>query len=398
MNKQAMTICALCALCSSAAFAVFDMPEVLSLSWSKTSKAVTIGYALSEPAIVTADIQTNAGDNAWVSIGAKNFAGLTGDVNKLVSKSAGTIVWPARTDWPDQKVEAGKLRVSLKAWSTNAPPDYMVIELLAYSNVTYYASLDALPDGGLTNDLYRTSRLVMRRIPAACKTWRMDRASYGGVQDIARVTTLTKDFYLGIYELTLAQWQCIQWRIRHEGSQKPCYDQIFTNMRGSTRKWPGDGHDVDDGCWVAMARVKTGVSLDFPTEAQWDFACHGGNDAPLYSGKGISAANEAEIAQCASSRESNPSLVGRKIPNNYGLYDMIGNVAETCLDYYTTTWSAADWQDPKGPATGTTRTIRGGNSNYTYLMECSTRGSVSETASGGWSVGYRLSAPCGAEW
>ena len=374
------------------------IPEVTVGSWKQNSKGVTVTYSLSAPAIVTADIQTNAGGNVWVSIGPENYTNLTGDVNCKVDKATGTLFWPCKTDWPGQTVAAGCIRAAVTAWPTNSPPDYMVVDTFAPYAIRYFTSTNAMPRSWFGEEgEWKKSRLVMRRIPAAGVEFRMDKSPSGNMQDIARRTVLTHDFYMGIFELTDQQFRNLC--ASGNGTVKPKSGYAFSSMRGSAKIWPEDGHEVDPSSALQTMRTKTGVQFDLPTEAQWEFACRAGTQSMIYSGS-YTEANVAAIAQCASHREANPSPVGKKLPNAFGLYDMIGNAAEFCLDQVTCVF-APYAVDPEGPETSEApgkHLLRGGNSNTNWnYLDASVR-NVCLDSDTTWFIGYRLVAPVEGQW
>jgi len=103
---------------------------------------------------------------------------------------------------------------------------------------------------------------------------------------------------------------------------------------------------------VIWNRQANGYRL--PTEAEWEYACRAGTKTPFYSGTLV---DEAGWYRGNSGQKSRP--VGEKLPNDWGLYDMHGNVLEWCwdwLDYYP----SENETDPFGPETGTQRVYRGG--------------------------------------
>ena len=132
-----------------------------SVTMTQRGDTVTIRYEIeNEPGVVTVDIQTNG-----VSIGGQYLTHFAGDVNRLVDVGQHTMTWKPRKAWPDEKIVDGVTAV-VTAWATNAPPDYMAVHLVAAETVRYYADKESVPFG-VTNDMYKTDWLLMRKIPAA---------------------------------------------------------------------------------------------------------------------------------------------------------------------------------------------------------------------------------------
>ncbi len=107
---------------------------------------------------------------------------------------------------------------------------------------------------------------------------------------------------------------------------------------------------------------KAGRSYRLPTEAEWEYACRGGASAytPFHYGDALAG----DQANCAAGGKG-PSLdktlkVGMYKANAFGLFDMHGNVAEWCADWYGP-YDGKDRSDPRGPTTGTRRVWRGGS-------------------------------------
>jgi len=111
---------------------------------------------------------------------------------------------------------------------------------------------------------------------------------------------------------------------------------------------------------VTWNRQANGYRL--PTESEWEYACRAGTTTPYYTGAsmndaGWSRENSAVVINGYNSRSS--QSVGQKQPNDFGLYDMHGNVLEWCWDWMAP-YTAEAKTDPIGPSTGTRRIYRGG--------------------------------------
>ena len=96
-----------------------------------------------------------------------------------------------------------------------------------------------------------------------------------------------------------------------------------------------------------------------PTEAEWEYACRAGSTSKYYFGDA-----EKDLPQYAwlkPQSQGKPHPVGQKLPNHWGLFDMHGNVWQWCNDWYSETYYAESTaEDPRGPASGKMRVLRGG--------------------------------------
>ena len=386
-------------------FADPNAPQVTldAVTQDPATHLVKATYTLDEPAVITFDVKTNG-----VSIGGANLTHAYGDVHRVVAAGSHTLYWQANNAWPGYRPQSATFEVV--AWATNSPPDYMVIDLVATKGArTYYTAPEQLPGvGGVTNDMYKTDYLVMRRIPAAGKTFRMgspdSEKKRNADNEILHYVSLTNDFYMAVFELTKKQYR----NVVGSGPNERFFSYVPTNpvdavtynaFRGSTKLWPRDGHDIDTGSNLHVFRSTLNLpTLDLPTEAEWEFACRAGTLAARYDGSEHPGSGNDDVSSIAwvGAGSSEPHGVGQLIPNGYGLYDMLGNVDEQCLDYFSSGSAYATRGEtviaPQGPETSSGHVIRGTGSFW------SADGSQARSAfrqnyepSGTWmAVGYRL--------
>ena len=433
--KKAVLAVVFCALATLVWGAAPTVSEV-AVSQAK-NRDVTVSYLLSGgAAFVTAEILHGAEP---VAVAVTN---ISGDVNGFVQPGRRSFVWRARKDWPDRK-EAISARVT--AWPRGQMPDYLVVDLKNANVRSWYATSNDVP-GGVTSLVYKTDKLVMRRIPARNVIWRMgqpagfekcqgetsaDKPSFEAHlrnNETGHKVLLTEDFYMGIYEFTQRQYYNLTGltpsakssgnsKDHYEGSKAwPVENVSSDTLRGATTGsfpgWPQSGHAVAEGSFLRTIRDFTGIeSFDLPTEAQWEFACRAGTTTSLNSGKNVSnppsGQGDSALAEVGWSKYNSgierSNEVGLLKPNNWGLYDMHGNVEERCLDWltlgddYRATF-APGWErgavtvDPIGPDTGTCRIVRGGDWFYSSSwMRSACRASrriAPETAS--YHGGFRL--------
>ncbi|MFQ5585054.1 MAG: formylglycine-generating enzyme family protein, partial [Calditrichia bacterium] len=102
---------------------------------------------------------------------------------------------------------------------------------------------------------------------------------------------------------------------------------------------------------------KSNGECRLPSEAEWEYASRGGANARYYWGNMMDDA----YAWYADNSGEETHPVGEKLPNQYGLYDMMGNVWEWCSDLYNRNYyKNSPAKDPEGPSGGATRVLRGG--------------------------------------
>jgi formylglycine-generating enzyme required for sulfatase activity len=184
-----------------------------------------------------------------------------------------------------------------------------------------------------------------------------------------------------------------------EVTQDLYFAVMGTNPSGSgsgISAWAGLGatHPVDGVSWIDAASFCNALSkltgkdtvyisngtIDYtkngyrlPTEAEWEYACRAGSTTDYYWGGNYPPKNLMDtlamdsnavwahnsFALGSNSPEYGTQCTGSKKPNNFGLYDMIGNVREYVNDWFDG-YPSDPQNDPTGPATGSSRVIRGG--------------------------------------
>ena len=334
-----------------------------AVTMTQSGRKVLISYTLrNAPAVITVDIQTNDAVAGWVSIGEENFMSLVGEVNKIVRTlgTTQTIIWQAKTDWPNHEVSGGNIRAVVKAWALDNPPDYMIADLADSAGTKFFVSSNAIP-GGVHAAVYKTTKMIFRRIPAAGVTWRMGAPtsesgsgsqtkagtsiSYQS-QEIQHYVSLSDDYYMAIYPVTQGQYKTLMGSYRYGSSAGISEsDEDFEFMPASKVRYfanvrPSSG-SVTTSYLLGAIRSKTGLSgIEVPTDAQWEYACRAGTEGSHYW------SNIGECAWYASNSGAKAHPVGLKRPNAWGLYDMHGNVGEWTRDwwqwgsYYESTFGA----------------------------------------------------------
>jgi formylglycine-generating enzyme required for sulfatase activity len=213
----------------------------------------------------------------------------------------------------------------------------------------------------------------MVRIPEG--TFQMgNTGTYNGNYDEkpVRSVTISRDFLMSVYEITQKQYEEVMGTnpSSFTGENLPVetvswyeaveYCNKLSEMEGLEKCYSGSGSTIVCD-WNA-----TGYRL--PTEAEWEYAAKAGTRTDFYSGNLTNEycraidANLEKIGWYCGNENFKTQKVGKKAPNDFGLYDMSGNVSEWCWDWYAA-YTDKPETDPNGPSTGSDRVNRGGSWN-----------------------------------
>lgn len=138
-------------------------------------------------------------------------------------------------------------------------------------------------------------------------------------------------------------------------------------MGSNPSEFMGDDLPVEnvswDDCQEFIRKLNSMTSQNFrlPTEAEWEFACRGGNNSRGYKYSGSNNLGSVAWYDGNSGKKTHP--VATKLPNELGIYDMSGNVMELCADWKGD-YSSGAQTNPKGPYDGSSRVYRGGCWNF----------------------------------
>ena len=247
------------------------------------------------------------------------------------------LVWDADSD-----VESGfstdSLSVTVQAGKYYDLPKYQVIDLSGGITAERFTvtPLDDVPEGGWTKE-YKTTKLVLRLIQPG--RVRLGPSSLNFVSGDTAEAIITKPFYIGVFKVTRKQWELIMGNFENcTGSEQDVerifsyYKSLFVSesaknitleqcpvtetppkvLRGLDylKKWPHD-KSVAPESFLGVLRRKTGIdTFDLPTEVEWEYA-----------------------ARAGTTENKDLPFNGRDdVPNSWGLYEMMDDIAECCVD------------------------------------------------------------------
>ena len=166
---------------------------------------------------------------------------------------------------------------------------------------------------------------------------------------------ISKAFYLGKYEVTQKEWGAVMnttpWKGQKDVTLGDDYAAVFI-----------DWWETQDFCRKLSYKEKKKYRL--PTEAEWEYACRGGESKAFCFGEDYKELGN--YAWCDDNRMNSGEFavhkVGLKRANRFGVHDMHGNAAEWCSDYFKVNYYANSPQiDPPGPDGAGFKVTRGGD-------------------------------------
>lgn len=334
--------------------------------WPWNNK-VDITYTVSEGQDVAAEpakfyrlvFTATIGDNEYTISGVTN-------VGASASSGTHTVTWN-----PPAGLKAKDCTMVAEMFDADAPSgdDYMIVYLeddngYKAGTVCYeglLASQDA-SNARYNTDDYKTKRLVLRKVPAGGTYYtgvnNSNIATGGSGNNNGRKTWVTdRDYYAGVFMVTQYQYEKIvgtnpsQFKSGTSAPLRPIESVSWTTLRGDAS--PTNTLVADaSGMFFQRLDALTGLDgFDLPTEVMAEIAQRAGgpNDTKYWWGTGSDALEGTNycVYAISNSNPGAPVAVGSKKPNNWGLYDVSGNLYEWCLDGT----SLSDLEDASSPWT-----------------------------------------------
>ena len=338
-----------------------DNPLTISLEEDTSVKAFFGTYALSVEVVGNGSVEVEFTDQDTATVtacnGADEFQDFSWDGN--VSRESSLIL---------------ELTKDTVVTATFVKTSYMVIDISEGHSAKSWPHRISEFGPNLESEACRTTELWLKFVPASVFGMGSpkDEIGRGRREDPHRVT-LTKGFYIGVFELTRKQYKLITGSEPYldpflfvpaeESDFVPAASVHFYTLGGTDKgaNWPAND-DVDDDSVMGILRAKTGLRFDLPTEAQWECACRATTTSAFNTGNNIGDKGfDLRDYAYYKLNTNRPMIVGQKPPNLLGLYDMHGNVWEWCLDWYTNNLGTDPVVDPVGLETGEQKTLRGGS-------------------------------------
>ena len=161
-----------------------------------------------------------------------------------------------------------------------------------------------------------------------------------GIDESQHEVTISKAFYMGKFPVTQEQYEAVMntnpsYFVKEKGGPKNPVEQV---------SWSDAVEFCEKMDALVKAKLPSGMKLQLPTEAQWEYACRAGTKTRFFTGD-----DEVDLARAGwytKNANSKTHPVGQKTPNAFGLYDMHGNVYQWCMDAYTKEYEKLTPKDP----------------------------------------------------
>lgn len=288
------------------------------------------------------------------------------DVGASASTGTHIVTWTAPSG-----IKTDNFSVSAAMYSATAPSgsDYMIIDLSS-GQITYEGLLATQEQSNerYNVDVYKGDKLVLRKVPAG-GSYPTGHSSYSSANS-PKVWKTDRDYYIGIFAVTRTQYgklgldySCNGHTVYSDSplAYRPIEHISWNDLRTAIE--PSDKIPAvtvpDSGTFFQRLNFLTGnrFGFDLPTEVMSEIAEHAGTATYFYWGDKISAdydeyfVGTRKNAADPSKKDTYIMPVGSKKPNGWGIYDVLGNIKEWCLDDASRV-NLADAPDPWTPADG----------------------------------------------
>ncbi|MEW6730820.1 MAG: bifunctional serine/threonine-protein kinase/formylglycine-generating enzyme family protein [Acidobacteriota bacterium] len=177
-------------------------------------------------------------------------------------------------------------------------------------------------------------------------------------------------FYLDTNEVTNAEFEKFVNETGYRTDAEKAGDELNWRAYATAER---SNHPVVQISWNDATTYAKWAGKRLPTEAEWEYAARGGQISKKYPWGDEPPQRRANFGQGGQTFEA-PNIPTQPIrsyeANGYGLYDMVGNVWEWCEDWYDVNYYRnSPERNPRGPANGKSRVIRGGSwfTDYTKI-------------------------------
>ena len=277
-------------------------------------KKIIITYDTDKEGCVGGVYCSTDGGNTW----SNPLRRVTGDVNKQVQAGSHRIVWDVLSE--REKLAGANICFKVEVNSGKFTVNGVSFEMVRVEGDTFRMGATSEQEDDADSDEKPVHSVIL------------------------------SSYYIGKTEVTQALWQAVM------GSNP-------SNFKGADL--PVECVSWND-CQEFIQKLNrlTGRNFRLPTEAEWEFACRGGNNSRGYKYSGSNNLGSVAWYDGNSGLKTHP--VAKKSPNELGIYDMSGNVDEWCSDWYGD-YSSSAQTNPAVPLSGSERVCRGGS----WFTSCS---------------------------
>ena len=276
------------------------------------------------------------------------------------------IVWDLGKDYPEFR--AKDLRISVTATPVSGDtPIYCVVDLSGGASAAKYpvryTTKHPKHERGAADEPCQTSELWLRRIRVPDSAFTVNSYAVTDASMRNYWGKMTKDYYIGIFELTQKQYQLVMgdwpksWFTNEAyRASRPLEGLRYDSIVGAWTNVQLDPAAITASSFLGKLRAKSGLALTLPSNMQLNFAARGGTklnggefyiyavdgDIPADRKSLIRSKDNMKVQDAATDKtgvyrnvdaESGTAYVGSYLPNDYGLYDTIGNVREFASEY-----------------------------------------------------------------